>query len=118
MKKNSDKISSVTLTGMSLTALFFIFSFVPILGPSILAYTLGIRKNNYENNGFSKIYLFLAMFVGILIAVSVIAFVLFYGFHFCYLNWTIGSALIINYLFSIVFYFLGVREANIKCHKF
>lgn len=108
----------MTITVLSMV--FAIASVIPIIGPSFGAYALGKNKDRYKRYGFSKLQAIASMAIGELIffiigSLIIRAFIEFYKPGvFWYL---IVISFILNYSFSLFFYFWGNYKVNNKRKK-
>ncbi len=117
MKQKESKIFlTVAITVLSM--LFTIFSAVPLVGPSLGSYGLGMNLCRYKHYGFVFIHGLIAILVGQLIFAIMSSLILRYILEL-YKPDRIGVfwllitlCLILNYIFSIVFYVLGIKKAK------
>jgi len=95
---------------VALLSLFFaIVSMVMIIGPSLLAYMLGLSKRSYQHYGLFDIHFLASIIIGelffLIISSGIIGWqIMFYNF-------------IANVIFSVSFYFYGVYRAKKKINK-
>lgn len=116
-----EKYRSKDLVTISVTLLSFWFtvlSVIPIIMPSLVAYVFGSNKHRYKTlYGLSSIHFLISMLAGELIFFMISSFVINYimDFYNPRVFWYIVIAgFISNYLFSVIFYFLGSYRAKIK----
>lgn len=119
MKKNSSNIF-VTTTITLLSLAFAVISVIPIIGPSFVAYALGIKRYSYKNCGFSNIHALISMAIGELIFFIIISLILsgVIEFYKSGIFWyLIIISFISNYLLSVILYFWGVYRAKTRKNK-
>lgn len=108
----------VTISVTLLSSWFVILSVIPIVMPSLVAYVFGSNKYRYKTlYGLSNVHFLISMLVGELIFFMISSFVInaIMDFYNPKIFWYIAIAsFILNYLFSVIFYFLGSYRAKIK----
>lgn len=103
-----------------LSSFFAIVSMITIIGPSILAYLLGMNKNRCRHYGLFNVHLLASIIIG-----ELFLFIISFGVavairDFCNFKilWLIMLGnFICNVIFSISFYFYGVYRAKKKINK-
>lgn len=106
--------TSVTLLSFS----FIVLNVIPIIMPSLVAYVFGSNKYRYKTlYGLSSIHFLISMLAGELTFFIISSFAINYimDFYNPKIFWYIVIASFIsNYLFSVIFYFLGSYLAKIR----
>lgn len=91
-------------------SLFFtIVSLITIIGPSTLAYTLGLSKYRYRHYGVFDIHFLASIIIGELFFLIISSGII--GWQFMFYNF------ICNVIFSVSFYFYGVYRGKKKMKK-
>ena len=116
MKKQPNK-TFAKMVILAYSLLFFVSNIIPIVGPSFLAYAFGFSMYRIEHYGLSKIHILISMTIGELIF-FIISFLIIKASFLFYNPETFWYLIIIgfisNYLFSIIFYFLGLMKLKSK----
>ena len=117
MDKYPDKIF-VTSTIMVFSVLFVIVSVIPVIGPSFAAYVLGHGQRRHKKLfGWSRAYTLISMTIGELISFIISSFIIKGAVEFYHPEvfwYLIIAGFVLNYLSSMIFYFLGDYKAKIK----
>jgi len=120
MEKSSSK-TFVTTIMCAFSTLFVVVSIIPIIGPSIVSFVLGFNVYRYKTHGLRKIHFVVSITIGELIFFIISSLIIktimeFYNPKIFWYIVIIGF--VSNYLFSIIFYFLGSYKAKLKKAKF
>ena len=92
-----------------LSLFFVIVSVITIIGPSILAYMLGLSKHRSRHFGFLDIHFLASIIIGELFFLIISSGII--GWQLMFYNF------IANVIFSVSFYFYGVYRAKKKIKK-
>ena len=126
-KANEANEAKNELRSMLIDSTIIVFSFIltvasilPIIGPALVSYVLGLNKYRNEAYGLKKSYIILSILISglILLFISWLIDYVTLGFFNPKMFWRIIIiALISNLFVSFIFFFIGDRQAENKKNK-
>ncbi|MFA4942053.1 MAG: hypothetical protein WC564_00225 [Patescibacteria group bacterium] len=106
-----------TVTMIIIAIVFALFSIIPLIGPSIGAYSLGLSRYSYEKHGLGKAFCLTSILIGELLFWTIIFLIISSCLTFEISQIPLCIAVIglaVSYTLSTVVYLLGTYKAKIK----